>query len=94
MPRDLTLKVLFLLATTSASRVSEIYALCMDPPFFIQKPWSFLLAPYPAFLSKTSTEVALSLDLKITAFYPKPTSPLERSFYLMCPVRALHIYLR
>ena len=93
-PRNLTLKVLFLLAATSARRVSEIHALCVDPPFLIQNPRSFRLAPNPAFLPKTSTEVAFSSDLEITAFYPDPTNHLERGFHLMCPVRALRIYLR
>ena len=93
-PQDLTLKMLFLLAVTSALRVSEIHALCIDPPFLIQNPRSFHLAPNPAFLSKTSTEVALSGgDLEITTFYPEPTNALEQGFHLMCPVRALHIYL-
>ncbi len=93
-PRHLTLKVLFLLAATSARRVSEIHALCVDPPFLIQNPRSFRLAPNPAFLPKTSTEVAFSSDLEITAFYPDLTNDLERGFHLMCPVRALRIYLR
>ncbi len=64
------------------------------PPFLIQNPRSFRLAPKPVFLPKTSTEVALTSDLEITAFYPDPTNDLERGFHLMCPVRALHIYLR
>ncbi len=55
---------------------------------------SFRLAPNPAFLPKTCIEVALSLDLEITAFYPEPTNALERGFHLIYPVRALHIYLR
>ena len=93
-PRNLMLKVLFLLAATSARRVSEIHALCIDPPFLIQNPRSFRLAPNPAFLPKTSTEVALTSDLEITAFYPDPTNDLERGFHLMCPVHALRIYLR
>ena len=88
------LKVLFLLAATSTRRVSQIHALCIDPSFVIQNPWSFLLAPNPSFLPKTSTEVDLSSDLETAAFYPEPTSPLERGFHLMCLVRALHIYLR
>ena len=74
------LKDFFLLATTSTHRVSEIHALCIDPPFLIQNPWSFHLAPNPAFLPKMSTEVAFSSNLKIIAFYPQPTSPLERVF--------------
>ena len=60
-PWNLTLKVFFLLAATSTRRVSEIHALCIDRPFLIQNPRSFHLAPNPAFLPKTSTEVALSL---------------------------------
>ncbi len=94
MPWELTLKVLFLLATTSARRVPEIHVLCINTPFLIQNPRSFCLAPNPAFMPKTSTEVALSLDLEITAFYPEPTNALEWGFHLMCPVRALRIYLR
>ncbi len=93
-PQNLMLKVLFLLAATSACRVSEIQALCIHPPFLIQSPRSFRLAPNPAFLPKTSTEVALTSDLEITAFYPDPTNDLERGFHLMCPVHALRIYLR
>ena len=63
-------------------------------PFLFRTHRSFRLAPNPAFLPKTSTEVALSSDLEITAFYPEPASPLERSFHLMCPDPALHICLR
>ncbi len=81
-PRNLTLKVLFLFAATTTHRVSEIHALCIDPPFLIQNPQSFRL------------EVALSLNLEITTFYPEPTNALEWAFHLMCPVHDLHIYLR
>ncbi len=63
-------------------------------PFLIQNPRSFRLAPNPAFLPKTSTEVTLSSDLDITIFYPEPTNILERGLLLMCPVHALHIYLK
>ncbi len=72
------LEVLFLLAAISARRVSEIHALCIDPPFHIQNPWSFRLAPNPVFMPETSTEVVLSSDLEISAFYPEPTSLLEQ----------------
>ncbi len=93
-PRLLTLKTLFLLAASSARRVSELHALCIDPPFLIQNPLSFRLAPNPAFLLKTSTEVALSSDIELSSFYPEPSSPLERGSHLMCPVIALRIYLQ
>ena len=94
MPRLLTLKMLFLLATASARRVSELHALCIDPPFLIQNLLSFHLGPNPAFLPKTSMEVALSSDIELSSFYPEPSSPLERGFQLMCPVCALRYYLQ
>ncbi len=96
MPLDLMPKVLFLLAVASARRVSEIHALCIDPPppFLIQNPRSFHLAPNPRFVPNTSMDVALSSDLEITAFYPEPTSPLEQCLHLMCIFHALHIYLQ
>ncbi len=64
-------------------------------PFLFRTQY-FRLAPNPAFLPKTSMEVALSSDLEITAFYPEPPtpSPLERGFHLMCLVRVSRIYLR
>ncbi len=93
-PRNLTISVLFLLAATSTNRFSEIHALCIEAPFLIQNPCSFHLAPNPAFLPKTSMEVAFSSDLEITAFYPDPTKDLDWGFRLICPVHALRIYLR
>ncbi len=62
----------------------------------MQNPQSFCLAPNPAFLPKTSMEVALSSDLGITAFYPEPTNDLEWGFHLMCLslCLALCIYFR
>ncbi len=70
--RDLTLKVLFLLAATSARRVSEIHALCIDPPFLFRTHSLFALRSCLI----TSIEVALTSDLEITAFYSEPTNAL------------------
>ncbi len=47
----------------------------------------------PAFLPKTSTEVALSSYIELSSFYPEPSTPLEEKLHLMCPVRALWICL-
>ncbi len=94
LPQLLTIKTLFLLVAASACQVSELHALCIEPPFLIQNPPSFCLAPNPAFLPKTPTEVALSSDIEISSFYPELSSPLERGLHLVCPVRALHIYLQ
>ncbi len=94
IPHDLIFKFLFLLAAALARNACEIYALCTDSPFIIQNPWSFCLALKPAFLPKTSTEVALSSDLKITAFCLEPTRPLRQGLQLMCPVSTLHMYFQ
>ncbi len=40
-----------------------------------------------------ATEVALTSDIKLSAFYTEPTSPLEQRFHFLCPVHVLHIYL-
>ncbi len=88
--KDLTLKTLFLIAAASARRVSELHALCTVPPFLIERPGSFTLTTNPAFLIKTATEVAPSLDIELAAFHPTPQTALERGLWLMCPVRALH----
>ncbi len=39
-PKLLALKVLFLIAAASTRRVSELHALCMDPPFLLENPLS------------------------------------------------------
>ena len=86
----LTKKVLFLVALATAKRVSELQALSrVIPSSEDDLIWSYL----PFFVAKTES----------------PSNPLPRSFWLkalsdfahgleegslLCPVRALHIYLR
>ncbi len=48
--------------------VSEIHALCIDPPFLIQNPRSFQQALNPVLLPKMSMEVPVPLGLELTAF--------------------------
>ncbi len=64
-PKLFMLKVLFLIAAASARQVSELHALCIDPPFLLQNPLSFILALNPAFRPKMTTEVTLTLDIKL-----------------------------
>ncbi len=91
---DLTLKTLFLIAAASARRVLELHALCTVPPFLFERPGSYTLTTNPAFLPKTTTEVALSSDMELSAFHSTPQTNLERGLRLMCPVRALRYYLQ
>ncbi len=93
-PKDLPLKALFPVAAASALRVCEMHALCINPPFLIQNPRSFHLAPNPEFLPKTPMEVVLFSELELTTFYSKPTSPLERGLHFISLVYVLHIYLQ
>ena len=88
--RTLTKKVLFLVALATAKRVSELQALSRVVP---SSGDDLILSYLPFFVAKTKS----------------PSNPLPRSFRLkalsdfaheleegslLCPVRALHIYLR
>ncbi len=91
--KHLTYKTLFLVALSSARRISELHALLVQPPFMIENPLSFNLAVNPAFVRKTNTQETLDSDIELQAFLPNPTSKYERFLQRMCPVRALKIYL-
>lgn len=85
------LKINFLIATASATRVSEPHALCMVPSFLIQKPCSFMLTTNLAFLPQTAAQVAVSSDIELSAFYPSPQNDLEPDMQIIYrPVHALH----
>ena len=86
-------KVLFLVVLSSAKRISELHALCIDPSFLLERAHSFNLVVNPAFLLKTSSDEALSADIELQAFHPDPTSHLDLLFQRMCLVRTLKIYL-
>ncbi len=76
-PRLLMSKALFLLATTSA-RSGLRAPCCMHGSSFSHwEPFINILALNPAFQPKTATEVALSVDINLSAFFPEHTSPLE-----------------
>ncbi len=69
VPRKLlTLKVLFLIVVASTHWVSELHVLCIDYPFIIANPLSFILAPNPAFQPKMATEV--TRDQPVTVLPP------------------------
>ncbi len=89
----LTYKMLFLVALSSARRISELHVLSVQSPFMIENPLSFNLAVNPAFLPKTNTKEALDSDIELQAFVPNPISKYERFLQRMCPVGALKIYL-
>ncbi len=61
LPRLLGLKVLFLPAVASTRWVSELQALCFDPPFLIENPFSFTLVLNTAF--------HITLDIELSVFH-------------------------
>ncbi len=89
----LTYKTLFLVALSSARRISELHALSVQPPFLIENPLSFNLVVKPAFLPKTNTHEALDSDIELRTFVPNPTSKYERFLQWMCLAKTLKIYL-
>ena len=91
--KHLTLKTTFLLAITSARRISELQALCMAEPFLIINPASAFLRVNNAFLPKVPSDLALNADIELQAFYPNPHTGVEKEQRKNCPIRALNYYL-
>ena len=90
----LTLKAVFLLAITTAKRVSDLHAFSVHAEClsFGGGDLSVRLQPNPVFVTKTQ-RVASSVRLE--AFHPPPfSSDLDRCLHSLCPVRALRCYLR
>ena len=89
----LAYKVAFLLAVTSARRVSEIQALCSEPPYVTLNPWSAILRINPAFLPKTISDSALRGKLQFQQFPLKVKTAEDHELRKLCPVRAIKVYL-
>lgn len=88
-----TLKTAFLLAITSAARVSELQALDSHDDLCRLTKFKASLNLNPSFLPKVVNVVYINRQIELDAFYPNPRSRLNKHFQLMCPVRALRIYL-
>ncbi|XP_034631512.1 uncharacterized protein LOC117879996 [Trachemys scripta elegans] len=85
----LSWKVTFLVAITSARRVSELRALTCEPPYTI-----FQLRPHPAFLPKVLSRFHVSQDIFLPVFYPKPHAHLhEQRLHSLDVRRTLTFYI-
>ena len=90
----LTLKTVFLLAITTAKRVSDFHALSVheDCLSFDAEHRSVRLQPNPVFVTKTQ-RVASSVRLE--AFHPPPfSSDQDRRLHNICPIRTLLHYIQ
>ncbi|XP_036419056.1 uncharacterized protein LOC118802708 [Colossoma macropomum] len=94
--KTLSMKTALLLALASAKRVSEIHAFSVHPTCtqFAPADLQVILKPNPAFIPKIVDSSAVFPHLVLTAFYRPPfASDEQRRLHLLCPVRALRIYL-
>ena len=89
-----TWKTAFLLAITSAARVSELQALDSRPELLRCTKYKAVLRLNPAFLPKVPTPEHLNREIELEAFYPDARGQFEKALQVLCPVRALRIYLR
>ena len=88
-----TAKLAALLALTTAERGSELTALTIQGLTF-SGDYKVTLFPDPAFVPKTVSELSRRAPVVIRAFHPDPRTPEQRRRHLLCPVRAMRIYLR
>ena len=92
--RVLTFKTVFLLAITTAKRVSDLHALSIHSEClsFDAEHRSVRLQPNPVFVTKTQRVAA---SVRLEAFHPPPfSSDLDRRLHNICPIRALLLYLQ
>ena len=90
----LTLKTVLLVALTTAKRVSEMQALSVSPDctIFSGDRTRVTVRPNPAFIPKNSNAACVPVDLR--SFHPPPFgSEEDRRLHLLCPVRALRVYM-
>ncbi|XP_041420124.1 uncharacterized protein LOC121394150 isoform X1 [Xenopus laevis] len=90
----LSLKVAFLIAITSAKRVSELAALSCREPWLTLHQDKAVLRTTPGFLPKVVSERHMNQDIILPSFCPNPSNDKEAKLHTLDVVRALRIYLR
>ncbi|XP_060545540.1 uncharacterized protein LOC132711180, partial [Pantherophis guttatus] len=89
----LSFKVTFLLAITSARRVSELAALSIRQDLCIFKPNTVVLRLDPAFLPKINSSFHRSQEIILPDFCPSPRHRLEDQWHTLDVRRALRRYI-
>lgn len=87
------LKLVFLLAITSAKRVGELQAFSSEDPYITFLPDRVLLRFLPTFLPKVPTLKNINQVISLPAFYPNPASEEEERLHTLDVLRCLRIYL-
>uniref|UniRef100_A0A6I8RND0 Tyr recombinase domain-containing protein n=1 Tax=Xenopus tropicalis TaxID=8364 RepID=A0A6I8RND0_XENTR len=89
----LTWKVAFLVAISSARRISELGALSHKTPYCIFHEDKVVLRTLPTFLPKVTSAFHLNQEIVLPSLCPKPSSPQERRLHNLDVVRALKFYI-
>ena len=92
-PIFLTWKTAFLIAITSARRVSELQALCAVAPYLMVNPRSVIMRINPSFLPKTATDLSLNGTIELSQFPEHIHNHMDNENRKNCPVRAITKYL-
>lgn len=93
MPKNLTFKMVFLLAITLFKRVGDLQALAISSTCLEFAPGGVkaILHPRPSYVPKAPSNVGRPMVLH--AFHPSPhVMAEEKRLHLLCPVRALNIF--
>nr|XP_014436600.1 uncharacterized protein LOC106733006 isoform X1 [Pelodiscus sinensis]XP_025034791.1 uncharacterized protein LOC106733006 isoform X2 [Pelodiscus sinensis] len=91
---DLSMKVIFLLAITSARRVSELTALSASPPYTIFTHQGVILRTQPRFRPKVISRFHINEPIILPRFHPKPhASPEHARLHTLDVRRALAFYI-
>ncbi|XP_040197924.1 uncharacterized protein LOC120930813 [Rana temporaria] len=89
----LTLKTIFLVAITSARRVSELQALSVREPFLTILEDRVVLKTDPGFLPKVASTFHRSQDIVLPSFCSSPQGDQEKKFSFLDVRRTLLAYL-
>ena len=93
--RMLSLKTLFLLAITTAKRVSDLQALSIHEHCFRMDPEGRRELMQPDLSFVTKNQVVAPLPVALLAYHPPPfSSPEDKRLHCLCPVRVLRQYVR
>ncbi|KAL0192241.1 hypothetical protein M9458_010537, partial [Cirrhinus mrigala] len=93
--KNLTFKMVFLLAITSLKRVGDLQGLAISPTCLEFAPGGVkaILHPRPDYVPKVPSNVARPVDLQ--AFHPPPhVSTEEERLHLLCLIRVLNIFIQ
>lgn len=92
--RHLTLKLAFLIAVTSARRVSELAALSIRQDLCIFFPDRVVLRLDPVFVPKINSIFHRTQEIVLPNFCPNPRHPLDSRWHTLDVRRALKCYIK